>query len=75
MTSVTFNLNEISIEYAEAVRAVAAIAGRPPHPDPSEEVARQRLLRVAMTRESDLRCRRDILVGAMARQRDPSPTS
>ena len=66
------DLNEVSIEYAEAVRAVAAIAGRPAHPDPSEEAARQRLLRVAMTREADLRCRRDILVGAVVRQRGPA---
>jgi len=72
MNTVALDLNEISIEYAEAVRAVAAIAGRPPHPDPNEEVARQQLLRVAMTRESDLRCRRDILIGAAARRRGPT---
>lgn len=67
MQTVAIDLAEVSAEYAEAVRAVAVIAGRPAHPDPEEERARRRLLRVAMSHESDLRCRRDILVGALVR--------
>ena len=61
------DLQDISAQYADAVRTVAIIAARPPHPDPVEEADRQRLLRLAMARETSLRGRRDILIGAVTR--------
>jgi hypothetical protein len=62
MTMTSSDLDTVTAEYLDVIRAVTVISQRPPHPDPSEEVDRQRLIRSLQNRESALRCRRDILL-------------
>ena len=62
MTTTSIDLDIVTAEYLDAIRAVTVIAQRSPDPDPAQEAERQRLVRVLRDRESALRCRRDILL-------------
>jgi hypothetical protein len=56
------DLDTLTAEYLDVIRAVSVIAQRPPHPSSDEEADRQRMIRSLQVREAALRTRRDILL-------------
>jgi hypothetical protein len=56
------DLDSVTAEYLDVIRAVTVIAQRPPHPSPDDEADRQQMMRSLQSREAALRTRRDILL-------------
>jgi hypothetical protein len=56
------DLDTVTAEYLDVIRAVSVIAQRPAHPSSDEEADRQRMIRSLQSREASLRTRRDILL-------------
>ena len=61
------DLDTVTAEYLDVIRAVTVIAQRPPSENSDEETDRQRMIRTLQNREAALRTRRDILLAQSER--------